>query len=368
MRATKGGGRVTDLYDAIPKVELHCHVEGTVRPATVIELARKAGRPLPVEDPEQLYRYTSLDTFLAIFWLVQETLVEPADWERIAYEAIVDAAPHGLRYRETFFTPARHLAAGQDLAGIVDGLSAGVAAAEVDTGVRCALICDMDRAYGPAAGRELVESIAELRRAGRADRVLGIGMDSTELGVDLATFAEAYELAEREGLRRTGHAGEAVGSGPRNIAVAVDVLGVERVDHGVAVMEDPDLVRRLAEERIPLTVCPNSNVVIANRFASLAEHPFRSMRQAGLLATINTDDPGMTDLDLGKEYRTVAQAQGMPFDEVAAVALDGVEATWLDDGEKREMRRDFEATLAALRPADGNAARAADGTSHTTPA
>lgn len=343
---------MTDLYDAIPKVELHCHVEGTVRPTTVMELARKAGRPLPVDDPEELYRYTSLDTFLAIFWLVQETLTEPADWERIAYEAIVDAAPHGLRYRETFFTPARHLAAGQDLGGIVDGLSAGVAAAEMDTGVRCALVCDMDRAHGPAAGRELVEAIAALRRAGRADRVIGIGMDSTELGVDLSTFADAYGLARREGLRRTGHAGEAFGAGPSNITVALDVLGVERVDHGVAVMEDEALVRRMADERIPLTVCPNSNIMIANRFPSLADHPFRRMREAGLVATINTDDPGMTDLDLGKEYRTVAMALRLTFEEVAAVALDGIEASWLDDAGKRVMRAEFEATLAGLRPSE----------------
>src|SRR5207244_12573316 len=126
--------RMADVYDAIPKVELHCHVEGTVRPATVIELARKSGRALPVEDPEELYRYTSLDTFLAIFWLVQETLTDPSDWERIAYESLVDAVPHGLRYRETFFTPARHIAAGQTLAGIVDGLSAGIAAAQSETG------------------------------------------------------------------------------------------------------------------------------------------------------------------------------------------------------------------------------------------
>jgi adenosine deaminase len=352
MRATDWRTGVTDLYDAIPKVELHCHIEGTVRPATVIELARKAGRPLSVEDPEQLYRYSSLDTFLAIFWMVQETLTEPADWERIAYEATVDAAPHGLRYREAFFTPARHLAAGQDLAGIVDGLTAGIEAAEVDTGVRSALICDIDRAYGPAAGRELVASIAALRHAGRADRVIGIGMDSTELGVDLATFADAFELARREGLRRTGHAGEAVGSGPANIRVALDVLGVERVDHGVAVVEDAALVRRMAEERVPLTVCPNSNVVIANRFPSLEAHPFRAMREAGLLATINTDDPGMTDLDLGKEYRTVAQAQRMSFDELAAVALDGIEASWLDDSERRALRAEFETTLAGLRTAE----------------
>jgi adenosine deaminase len=342
---------MADVYDAIPKVELHCHVEGTVRAATVIELARKAGRPLPVDDPEELYRYTSLDTFLAIFWLVQETLTEPADWERIAYESLVDAVPHGLRYRETFFTPARHLAAGQDLGGIVDGLSAGIAAAEADTGARAALIADMDRAYGPAAAVEFVEQVVALRRAGRAERVIGVGMDSTELGVDLAAFKPAFDRARAAGLRLTGHAGEAVGTGPRNIRVALDVLGVERVDHGVAVVEDPELVRRMAGDRIPLTVCPNSNVVIANRFATLADHPFRAMREAGLVATINTDDPGMTDLDLGVEYRTVAAAQHMSFDEVAAVALDGVEACWLDGPDKAALRAEFESRLAELRPA-----------------
>ena len=140
-----------DLYDAIPKVELHCHVEGCVRPQTVLELARKAGRTLAVEDPTELYRYTSLNSFLAIFWLVQGTLVEPADWERIAYESLVDAAAHGLRYREMFFTPARHLAAGQTLAGIIDGLTAGIEAAEAAARVQC-MLADMDRAYGPAAG------------------------------------------------------------------------------------------------------------------------------------------------------------------------------------------------------------------------
>jgi adenosine deaminase len=104
-----------DAIDRLPKVELHCHVEGTVRATTVLELARKAGHPLPGDDPTALYHYDSLDSFLAIFWLVQETLVEPTDWARIAYESLVDGAAHGLRYREMFFSPARHLAAGQVL-------------------------------------------------------------------------------------------------------------------------------------------------------------------------------------------------------------------------------------------------------------
>ena len=340
---------MSDVYDAIPKVELHCHVEGTVRPSTVVELARKNGRTLPTEDPTQLYRYDSLNSFLEIFWLVQALIADRYDWARVAYESILDAAPHGLRYREMFFTPARHLEMGQSLSEIIAGLSEGLAAAEAETGVRCMLICDIDRAYGPAAGLELAEQLAEAVRAGKAERVIGLGMDSTERGVDPRAFASAFSLARSLGLRLTSHAGE--DTGPENIAVALEALGIERIDHGLAILDDPALAQRVAEQRIPLTVCPNSNIVIANRYAELAEHPFRRMRDAGLLATLNTDDPAMTDLDLGKEYRTVADALGMSFDEMAAVALDGVEASWLRDGEKRAMRSSFERELAALRSA-----------------
>ena len=340
---------MSDVYDAIPKVELHCHVEGTVRPSTVVELARKNGRTLPTEDPTQLYRYDSLNSFLEIFWLVQALIADRYDWARVAYESILDAAPHGLRYREMFFTPARHLEMGQSLSEIIAGLSEGLAAAEAETGVRCMLICDIDRAYGPAAGLELAEQLAEAVRAAKAERVIGLGMDSTERGVDPRAFASAFSLARSLGLRLTSHAGE--DTGPENIAVALEALGIERIDHGLAILDDPALAQRVAEQRIPLTVCPNSNIVIANRYAELAEHPFRRMRDAGLLATLNTDDPAMTDLDLGKEYRTVADALGMSFDEMAAVALDGVEASWLRDGEKRAMRSSFERELAALRSA-----------------
>jgi len=335
-----------DAYDALPKVELHCHVEGAIRPTTVVELAAKNGVRLPTDDPTELYRYHSLDSFLDIFWLVQSLLADADDWERAAYESLVDAAPHGMRYREMFFTPARHLAAGQRLADIVAGLTRGIERAEAETGVRAALICDIDRAFGPAAAMELVEAAVDLRRDGAAERVIGIGMDSTEKGVDLRAFADAYRLAGRAGFRRTAHAGE--DAGPQNIAVALGALRAERIDHGLSILEDPELAARVAGWRVPLTVCPNSNVLIANRFATLAEHPFRRMRQAGLLATLNTDDPAMTDLDIGKEYRTVAQALQMPWGEMVAVALDGVEATWLDDREKRSLRAVFEAQIAAI--------------------
>ncbi|OFW77860.1 MAG: adenosine deaminase, partial [Actinobacteria bacterium RBG_19FT_COMBO_70_19] len=311
---------MSDVYDRLPKVELHCHLEGTIAPATVAELASKNGHRLPVPRIEDLYSYDSLNGFLEIFWFVQEMLVTPEDWERAAYESVVQAAPHGLRYRETFFTPARHLASGQDLGGIVEGITRGLEAAEAETGVRCLAICDMDRAYGGAAGLELVERLAELRRAGRADRVIGLGMDSTELGVDPRDYAAAFELARSAGLRRTAHAGE--DTGPDNIETALAALGVERIDHGLSILQDPELTARVSDEHVPLNVCPNSNVLIANKVPSLAEHPFRRMREAGLLATLNTDDPAMTDLDLGKEYRSVAEALDLSFDDMAAVALD----------------------------------------------
>jgi adenosine deaminase len=343
---TRGDG--LDAYDLIPKVELHCHVEGTVRPATVIELARKAGRPLPVDDPAELYRYDSLDSFLAVFWLVQDTLVSREDWTRVAYESLVDGAVHGLRYREMFFTPARHLAAGQDLESIVAGLSEGIEAAEATAGVRCMLICDIDRAYGPAAGQELIERLGGLKRSGPADRVIGIGADSTELCIDLGAYAPAFEAARRFGFRRTCHAGEAVGVGPDNIRIALDVLGAERIDHGVAIVEDPALMDRLARERVPVTVCPTSNVAIANRYRNLAEHPLRAMIDAGLLVTINTDDPAMMDGDLGAEYRNVAAAQGLALEEMARLAKDGIESTWLDASDRRTLAGEFDTALATL--------------------
>jgi adenosine deaminase len=340
-----------DAYDLLPKVELHCHVEGTIRPDTVVELARKNGRTLPTEDPTELYRYDSLNAFLEIFWMVQSLLADADDWERVAYESVVDAAPHGLRYREMFFTPARHLAEGQRLSDIVAGLTRGVERAAGETGTRCMLICDIDRAFGAGPAGELVEAAVALRRAGGAERLIGIGMDSTERGVDPRAFAEAFAAARRAGFRVTAHAGE--DSGPENIATALDALQIERIDHGLAIMDDPALVERVANARIPLDVCPNSNVLIANTYERLEDHPYRRMRQAGLLATLNTDDPAMTDLDLGREYRSVAGALDMPWAEVVAVSLDGVEATWLDAGEKRALRESFEDEIARIEPPPG---------------
>jgi adenosine deaminase len=339
---------VATALDRLPKVELHCHVEGTMRPQTVVELAAKNGVELPIADPTQLYRYTSLDTFLEVFWLVQSALGDRGDWSRLAYESVVDGAAHGLVYRETFFTPARHLDAGQNLADIVAGLTEGLDAAEAETGARAMLIADIDRAYGAAAGLRMVERLVELRRAASpgADRVIGVGLDSTERDVDPRDFADAFALAGREGLRRTSHQGETTPAD--HIVAGLDMLGSERIDHGLSAIEDPELTRRLAGERVPLTVCPNSNVRIANAVPRLELHPYPRMRSAGLLATLNTDDPALTDLDLGQEYRSVMDAFGYGWPDMVQIALDGVEAAWLDDGAKRDLRARVERDAADL--------------------
>jgi adenosine deaminase len=327
---------LAEALDRLPKVELHCHVEGTMRPQTLADLATKNGRRLGVEDPADLYQYRNLDEFLSVFWLVQESLVDRDDWARLAYESVVDGAAHGLVYRETFFTPARHMATGQRLEDIVGGLEAGLSAAEEDTGTRVMLIADIDRAYGGQGGSEMVEQLGELRRTGRAERVIGVGMDSTELGVDPAEFLPAYRLAREARFRLTAHQGE--NSPPSAILFDVEQLGAERIDHGISILEDPQAARRLVDLGIPLTVCPISNVKIANLYASVEDHPWPAMRASGLHLTLNTDDPAMIADDLGLEYATLARAHGYGFADMVEISLAGADATWLDEDERRRLR------------------------------
>jgi adenosine deaminase len=343
--------RTRDGLDALPKVELHCHIEGTLRPETLVELARRNGIGLPTVNLDELYRYDWLDSSLRIFWLGQSTLAARDDWARLAYESVVDGAAHGVVYRESFFTPARHLASRQDLADIVAGLDEGLAAAEAETGSRCLLIADMDRAFGPAAGLELVDALVELRRAGArgVERVIGVGMDSTELGIDPVAFKAAYDRARSAGFRLTAHQGE--NSPAAAISAALDILGVERIDHGLPVLDDPELATRMATARIPITVCPTSNVLISNSFARLEDHVYPRMRAAGLLATVNTDDPAFIDLDLGAEYAAVARAFAWGWPEMVEIAQDGVEASWLDESDKSSFRRRIDAAASTLDPA-----------------
>jgi adenosine deaminase len=154
--------------------------------------------------------------------------------------------------------------------------------------------------------------------------------------VDPLAFVPAYRAAAAAGLRRTGHQGE--NSPATAVEAVVNELGAERVDHGLSLAQDAALVQRFADRRVPLTMCPTSNVVIANAFRAVAEHPLPRLRAAGVLVTINTDDPALTDLDLAREYAACAQAWGWGFDQMVDLAVDGVSACWLDEADKHQER------------------------------
>ena len=343
-----------DTLRALPKVELHCHLEGTIRPGTVTELARKNGLALPDGDIRDQYRYGSLEEFLTVFWLVQSVLADRDDWARLGYESVLDGAAAGRVYAEVFVSPARHLAAGQTLASVIEGLSAGLAAGDAEAGCQTRLIVNMDRGYGGEAGLQLVTELIGLRRAGApgTDRVIGIGMDAIEANVNPLSFAPAYREAAAAGLRRAGHQGQT--SPPATIGVAAVGLGVERIDHGVTLIQDPDLIRLFADRRTPLTMCPTSNVVIAHAYSSVARHPLPALRAAGVLVTLNTDDPALIGTDLAREYASCAAAWQWDFGQMVELALDGVTASWLDDEEKRRLAARIRAAAASLSagPAD----------------
>ena len=328
----------------LPKVELHCHVEGAARASTIGELAVANGVSFPVDDPADLYQFTSLNQFLEIHDLVCQSLVTADDFHRITYEAMEDAVAAGIRYREMFFSPGIVLKLGVPVETVWEGVRAGVLDARVDFGIGCRMVLDFDKPSGPGHALEMAEfagSIAD------RDLLIGMGADSVERDIDHHAFATAYAEAARHGLRRTIHAGE---DGPaEHIRIAIDELGCERIDHGFRLLDDLTLTDRIIDQQIPLTVCPTSNVTIANLVAKVAHHPFAHQRELGVLVTLNSDDPGMTGSDLADEYVTAADAYGYELEEMESISLAGITASWAPDDEKRVMRAAFLAEFDALR-------------------
>jgi adenosine deaminase len=332
-----------DHVRRLPKVELHCHVEGSARPSTIAALAHKNGVPLPVDDPARLFHFTDLNQFLSVYEVICRSLVVPDDFHRITYEALEDGARAGVRYREMFFSPGFVLKLGVPIEVVWAGISRGVADAETDFDIRCRMILDVDKPSGPSAAVELVKFAADQDR----DRLIGVGGDSVERGVNHGAFAPAFDEARRRGLRRTIHAGE---DGPAdNIRIALDDLGCERIDHGFRLLDDADLTDRVVRERVPLTVCPISNVVIANVVPDVAHHPIGRQRKVGVLATVNSDDPGMMGTNISDDYQAVAESFGWDLATMEQLSLDAIEASWAPDDEKAALRVRFRAEFHELR-------------------
>jgi adenosine deaminase len=326
----------------IPKVELHCHLEGAVRAETLAELATKHGIQLPSDDASKLYEYGSIYDFLKIYGLVCEVLKVRDDFRRAAYETLEDGVRLGnLRYREMFWNPQNHFDFGVSYETQIDGLIDGLKEAEADLGVRCRLLAAINRQKPPAEAVRMVEMVVEQRR----DQVIGIAMDHAEALGPPEGFAEAYSLAARAGLHRTAHACE--DAPPKNVLTCLDELGCERIDHGYLILEDPKVVQRARDEGVFFTACLTSTAQVYG-WRDLPNHPIKRMVDQGLRVMLNSDDPPMFQTDIGEEYVRVCTEMEYGPDMARGFALAGVEAAWLDDDERRRMRRAFEDEISSL--------------------
>jgi adenosine deaminase len=326
----------------LPKVELHCHVEGTLRPATVVELADKHGVALPTHDVHHIYDYSTIYEFLEIFRLVNSTVIDREDFARVAYESLEDGVQLGnLKYREMFFNPTLHTTRGVPMATIIDGLIDGMRAAEADYGVRSALIADVYRQDPVPMAMQMVEEVIEHRR----DELIGLGMDAAEAPDPPEQFVECFALAGNAGLHRTSHASE---DGPAaNITTCLDLLGCERIDHGYHILQDEAVVERCRDDGIHFTCCPTSTSVVYG-WPDLTTHPINAMLAAGLLLHLNSDDPTMFHTDIGKEYVDFVGQNEYPPDVAKQMVLNGVDASWLDASDKASLRAGMEAEIAVL--------------------
>lgn len=328
----------------MPKAELHLHLEGAVDAATFAALAARHKLELPPHDEvADLYQYDSLADFLLIYSLVCRSIRTEADFRRVTYECLVRCADSGARYVELFFSPESHFETGVEYPTMLDGVLGGMADVQADRGLESNLIPAINRELGPARAVEFVEMVAACPRP----QVIGIGLDFNEIGFPSKDYGDAYRAAAAHGLHRTSHAGEV---GPAdNVRAALDVLDCERIDHGYHVIDDAELVARCFESQIAFTVCPTTTgYTTIWRDLSAEDHAIRQMEAAGLKLMVNSDDPAMFVSDLGNEYVRLHREMGLGLDTLKKMALNGIDAAWLDEATKASWRREWSEEIDTL--------------------
>lgn len=330
-----------DLITALPKVELHVHLEGTLEPDLALALARRAGTSLPYASAEQVrsaYTFADLQSFLDVYYAACSVLLTEQDFYDLTWAYLERAAADNVRHVEPFFDPQTHTVRGVPFAAIVEGIGRALVDGRRDLGITSRLImCLLRDLPADDAMRTLGDALTH------RDRIAGIGLDSGEVGNPPSGFVEVYSKARDAGLHLVAHAGEE--GPPAFITDALDLLGAERIDHGVRCLEDPGLVERLARERVCLTVCPNSNVAL-RVFGTMAGHPLRRMLEAGLCATVNSDDPAYFGGYIGDNYRTVASALNLSPEQLVTLARNAIDGSFADEARKRELRSELEAVSA----------------------
>jgi adenosine deaminase len=326
----------------LPVAELHLHIEGTLEPELLVRLAARNDVALPITEVAELraqYKFDHLQAFLDLYYASLRVLQREQDFYDLARAYLTRAAAAGVRRAEIFFDPQTHQSNNVPLAAVFGGLTAALADGERDHGISADLILCFLRDRGPDAAGETLRAALPFR-----DQFIGVGLDSTEIGYPPALFTQVYQMAAAEGLRLVAHAGEE--GGPDTVHQALDLLHVERVDHGVRSMEDPGLVAELRDRQIALTVCPLSNVAL-RVVDTLSHHVLPAMLDSGLLACVNSDDPAYFGGYVDDNLAAVRAAFSFDDAALAGLARNSFDACFAPDDDKSRWKADVDAWLAA---------------------
>ncbi|MTI16511.1 adenosine deaminase [Rhodobacteraceae bacterium RKSG542] len=341
---------MSDLFfNKFPKAELHCHLYGTIREETLADFVRASGEPLPVSEvPDYYVRGDKPKGVLHIFRMMEEHILGNTDrLYRLTYECLEDEAREGVRYIELFwnYTETGRFS-GQSYATLQSAILAAMRDAEKDLGIVSRLIPAVDRERSEEAAAELVE----LAIQHRTDEVVGIGIDYRENDHPPENFWKAYQLARRAGLKTTAHAGE-FGCHHRNVETAIDLLKVDRIDHGYTVLDCPELTKRCADMGMVFTVVPTNSYYLRTLKPEewAQKHPIRFMKDAGIKIHPNTDDPTFHNVTPALAWKMMVRDFGYSIDDLREFTLNGLDGAFIDDVTRRQWKREWIAEFDALR-------------------
>ena len=322
--------RLPELLRCMPKAELHIHIEGSLEPELIFALAQRNGVPLiyaSVEDLRSAYAFTNLQSFLDIYYAGASVLLKEQDFYDMAHAYFVKAAADNVIHAELFFDPQTHTARGVSMETVINGLHRACVNAKAELGVSGSLIMCFLRHLSEEEAFETLEQAMPYR-----DKLIGIGLDSGEVGNPPEKFARVFARCRELGFHLVAHAGEE--GPPAYVWTALDVLKVERVDHGVQSSKDASLMQRLAKDRIALTVCPLSNLKLCV-FPDLASHNLRQLLDAGLAATVNSDDPAYFGGYVNDNFTQTFAAVDLNAQHAYMLARNSFEASFIDASAKR---------------------------------
>ena len=320
---------MSDFVSGLPKAELHLHIEGSLEPEMMFALARRNAVTLPYDSVEALraaYRFGNLQDFLDLYYRGMSVLLKAEDFHDLTLAYLRRAAADGVRHAEVFFDPQGHTGRGVAFDTVFQGIHRALRDGEQELGVSAKLILCFLRHLPAEDAMATLEEAVDYRGA-----IVGVGLDSTENGHPPEKFAGIFERARAAGFRTVAHAGEE--GPPAYVWGALRALAVDRIDHGNRALEDPALVRELARRRMPLTVCPLSNLRLGG-VRTMAEHPLKTMMDQGLCVTVNSDDPAYFGGYVNDNYRAVRDALGLSEAELAQIARNSFEASFLDSETK----------------------------------